>query len=86
MPNEEQRREEFPHSRTAGLYTRACPASTAPLLTDGLALGNLGCTANDLGKMRYNLTNITASTFSGTFTRDDLRSRWQAQLGARFRF
>ena len=38
------------------------------------------------GKMRYNLSTITASTFQGTFTRDDLKSRWAAQLGARFRF
>ncbi len=38
------------------------------------------------GKMRYNLSSITASTFQGTFVRDDLKSRWAAQLGARFRF
>jgi hypothetical protein len=37
-------------------------------------------------KLKYNLTNITASTYAGHFTRDDLRSRWQMQLGARFRF
>jgi hypothetical protein len=36
--------------------------------------------------MRYNLATIASSTFQGTFNRDDLRSRWQAQLGARFRF
>jgi hypothetical protein len=36
-------------------------------------------------KYTYNLATITAPTFR-TFTRDDLRSRWQAQLGARFRF
>jgi len=38
------------------------------------------------GKMKYNLSTITASTFQGTFVRDDLKSRWQAQLGVRFRF
>jgi hypothetical protein len=32
------------------------------------------------------MSTITSSTFAGTFYRDDLRSRWQAQLGARFRF
>jgi hypothetical protein len=38
------------------------------------------------GKMRYDLATITAQTFTGTFFRDDLRSRWQMQLGVRFRF
>ena len=38
------------------------------------------------GKEKFNLSTITASTFSGAFTRDDLRSRWQAQIGLRFRF
>jgi hypothetical protein len=38
------------------------------------------------GKMRYNLSTITSSTFQGVFTRDDLRSRAQAQLGVRFSF
>jgi hypothetical protein len=38
------------------------------------------------GKMVYNLSTINAATFQGTFTRDDLKSRWAAQLGARFRF
>ena len=38
------------------------------------------------GKMKYDISTITSSTFAGTFYRDDLRSRWQAQLGARFRF
>lgn len=37
------------------------------------------------GKMIYNIANITSPTFR-KFTRDDLRSRWQAQLGLRFRF
>lgn len=38
------------------------------------------------GLMKYNISYITSSTFQGTFNRDDLRSRWQAQIGARFRF
>lgn len=38
------------------------------------------------GKVKYNLSTITASSFTGTFIRDDLRSRWQAQFGVRFRF
>ncbi len=38
------------------------------------------------GKMRYNLGTITSSTYQGLFTRDDLRSRAQAQIGVRFSF
>lgn len=38
------------------------------------------------GKMKYDISTITSQTFAGTFYRDDLRSRWQAQLGVRFRF
>jgi hypothetical protein len=38
------------------------------------------------GKMRYNLNTLAATTFTGAFTRDDLRSRAQAQLGIRYRF
>ena len=38
------------------------------------------------GLTRMNLATITSPTFLGTLTRDDLRSRWQAQWGARFRF
>jgi len=37
------------------------------------------------GKYIYNLQTIASPTFQ-TFTRDDLRSRWQAQFGARVRF
>jgi len=43
-----------------------------------------GAIAN--GKETFNLNTITSSTFQGTFDRSDLRSRWQAQLGARVRF
>ncbi len=38
------------------------------------------------GKMKYNLSTIASPTFQGAFTRDDLRSRAQAQLGIRYRF
>ena len=38
------------------------------------------------GKVRYNLSTINSSTFQGVFTRDDLRSRAQAQIGIRFTF
>jgi len=38
------------------------------------------------GKMKYNLSTINSSTFQGAFTRDDLRSRAQAQIGIRWRF
>ncbi len=38
------------------------------------------------GKEIISLATITGTTFTGTFTRDDLRSRWQAQWGLRVRF
>lgn len=38
------------------------------------------------GKMRYNLSTLMGSSYQGLFTRADLRSRWQAQFGARIRF
>lgn len=38
------------------------------------------------GKMRYNLATLMGSSYYGIFTRSDLRSRWQAQFGARLRF
>jgi hypothetical protein len=37
-------------------------------------------------KETYNLSTILSPTFQGTFTRDSLRSRWQAQWGARISF
>jgi hypothetical protein len=37
------------------------------------------------GRYNYNLSNITRGTQT-RFSRDDLRSRWQAQLGMRLRF
>jgi hypothetical protein len=38
------------------------------------------------GKETFNLSTITSQTFQGTFTRDDLKSRWQMQWGLRVRF
>ena len=38
------------------------------------------------GKEILNISTIASPTFQGTFDRDELRSRWQAQWGARFRF
>jgi hypothetical protein len=55
----------------------------------------IGATVGADGKYTYNLNTITGAAFlaqdtlwgvPGTFTRDDLRSRWQAQWGARIRF
>ena len=43
---------------------------------------NINATAPFLG---YNLTTLTSTTFT-KFFRDDLRSRWQLQLGGRIRF
>jgi hypothetical protein len=37
------------------------------------------------GKYNYNLSNVTRGTQT-RFSRDDLRSRWQAQIGMRIRF
>jgi hypothetical protein len=37
-------------------------------------------------KETFNLSTITSQTFQGTFTRDDLKSRWQMQWGLRVRF
>ena len=38
------------------------------------------------GLPRYSITPLTQSQYGGVLTRDDLRSRWQAQFGVRFRF
>jgi Carboxypeptidase regulatory-like domain/TonB-dependent Receptor Plug Domain len=42
-------------------------------------------TVNDAGQMVYNLANITRAGYV-KFDRDDLRSRWQGQVGLRVRF
>lgn len=42
-------------------------------------------TIDSSGRMVYNLANIVAPTYV-KFDRDDLRSRWQGQLGLRLRF
>lgn len=55
----------------------------------------IGATVGADGKYTYNLSTIAGTNFlaqntlwgvPGTFTRDDLRSRWQAQWGLRLRF
>jgi hypothetical protein len=55
----------------------------------------IGATVGADGKYTYNLNTITGANFlaqgalydvPGTFTRDDLRSRWQMQWGLRVRF
>jgi hypothetical protein len=55
----------------------------------------IGATVGPDGKYIYNLNTIAGANFiaqntlwgvPGTFTRDDLRSRWQAQWGLRVRF
>jgi hypothetical protein len=38
------------------------------------------------GKMKFGLSSLTSTTFQGPFTRDNLRSRAQAQFGVRFVF
>ncbi len=38
------------------------------------------------GKEIFDMAYLNGSTYLGTFTRDDLRSRFQAQIGLRFRF
>jgi hypothetical protein len=55
-----------------------------PPFPSGGALIGYGAVTN--GKMTYNLNTITSQTFQGAFDRSDLRSRWQAQFGARVRF
>ena len=54
-----------------------------PNLNSPIPIGYSGVTG---GKETFNLSTINSPTFLGTFTRDDLRSRWQAQFGARVRF
>jgi len=55
-----------------------------PPFPSGRTLIGLGTPSN--GKYTYNLNNLTSQTFTGVFDRSDLRSRWQAQFGARVRF
>jgi hypothetical protein len=61
--------------RTKGIYEYAGfnqITAFTPILTSGVVTG-------------MNLANLTSPTFS-RFTRSDLRSRWQMQIGARVRF
>jgi Carboxypeptidase regulatory-like domain/TonB dependent receptor-like, beta-barrel len=55
-----------------------------PPFPSGRTLIGFGTPAN--GKLTYNLNTLTAPGFTGVFDRSDLRSRWQAQFGARVRF
>jgi hypothetical protein len=48
-------------------------------------LNPFGITVDATGRYTYNLATINSPTYV-KFDRDDLRSRWQAQLGARVRF
>ena len=56
-----------------------------PNLNSPITIGYGGINAAT-GKETFNLSTITSPTFQGTFNRDDLRSRWQAQFWARVRF
>lgn len=55
-----------------------------PPFPSGGALIGYGTVVN--GKETFNLNTITSPNFQGAFDRSDLRSRWQAQFGARVRF
>jgi hypothetical protein len=55
-----------------------------PTFPASAGLFGFGAIAN--GKETINLSTINSQSFQGTFTRDDLRSRWQAQWGLRVRF
>jgi hypothetical protein len=65
------------------LFNKNWGWSLYPNLSSPIPIGYSGLTG---GKETYNLSTINSPTFLGTFTRDDLRSRWQAQFGARIRF
>jgi hypothetical protein len=56
-----------------------------PALNGPTTIGYGGIDTNTR-KPIYSLNTITSNTFAGTFTRDDLRSRWRAQWGLRLRF
>ena len=56
-----------------------------PTLNSPIPIGYAGINPAT-GKETLNLSTITSPNFQGTFNRDDLRSRWQAQFGARIRF
>jgi hypothetical protein len=55
-----------------------------PPFPSGRTLIGYGGVSN--GKYTYNLNTLNGSSFTGVFDRSDLRSRWQAQFGARIRF
>jgi hypothetical protein len=67
------------------LFNKNWGWSFYPNLSSPITIGYGGINAAT-GKETFNLSTITSPTFQGTFNRDDLRSRWQAQFGARVRF
>ncbi|PYR79547.1 MAG: hypothetical protein DMF87_11030 [Acidobacteria bacterium] len=67
------------------LFNKNWGWSVYPNLNSPITIGYGGINAAT-GKETLNLSTITSPNFQGTFTRDDLRSRWQAQFGARIRF
>ena len=67
------------------LFNKNWGWSFYPNLNSPITIGYGGINAAT-GKETLNLSTITSSTFQGTFNRDDLRSRWLAQFGARVRF
>lgn len=60
-----------------GVFRFTTNQNIAPIQFGGIQAGT--------GKPIYNIATLAAPTFQ-KFTIDDLRSRWQAQIGARFRF
>lgn len=60
-------------------YWAGFPDLATPVTVQGVPTGTPA-------KYVYNLSFLNGTSYLGTFTRDDLRSRWQAQLGLRFRF
>jgi hypothetical protein len=67
------------------LFNKNWGWSFYPTLNSPIPIGYAGINAAT-GKETLNLSTITSPNFQGTFNRDDLRSRWQAQFGARIRF
>jgi hypothetical protein len=59
--------------------------SVYPNLNSPITIGYAGLNPAT-GRETLNLSTIASPNFQGTFNRDDLRSRWQAQFGARVRF
>jgi len=67
------------------LFNRNWGWSFYPTLNSPIPIGYAGLNPAT-GRETLNLSTIASPNFQGTFNRDDLRSRWQAQFGARVRF